>query len=382
MTGENGILTQANNAKDATEKASFEEQVKIAVLGSQSTNGKINNEDLKNNLNQIVGIEGVPDTITDESFPLVVKSGDNEVTINSDGSVEDITYITIEQAKDNGMLEESENSMVKVDDGTFKLPAGFKVSEDSANNIQDGIVIEDVNQNQFVWIPVTDGSKYIRNRTYIGETFSESAITDTGYLPDELQPDLNGETTQEGIGKINEAAETAIVLKAGGFYIARFETGIEGTDTLVSKKGATLWNDKPQEEAKIEAKNMVNTTHAKTALCSGIQWDVVMEFVNQKLDGATPAQTFDVRTGSDARHVGNVPEPSGENVADKVCNIYDLEGNCYEFVAELVKDSNDNYNPLIRGGANGSTYEASSRAMILKLGSLPDVSFRAVLYVI
>ena len=33
------------------------------------------------------------------------------------------------------------------------VPGGFKLAEDSGTNVKDGIVIEDENENQFVWIP-------------------------------------------------------------------------------------------------------------------------------------------------------------------------------------------------------------------------------------
>ena len=206
--------------------------------------------------------------------------------------------------------------------------------------------------------------------------------TDKDYLPDEIQPELNGETMAERIGAINEEAEREAVSSVGGFYIARFEAGQERTGTLVSKKNASVWSNISQEEAKNRAKDMIDTTHAKTALCSGIQWDVVMGFVNGKLDGATPAQKFNVSIGSATRRE-DAPTNTGINEADKVCNIYDLEANHMEFVAEIVSGSNGR--PLLRGdynsGASSGFYGACSRAGLL--GQENEIaSFRIVLYVL
>ena len=43
------------------------------------------------------------------------------------------------------------------------IPGGFKVSADSANNVTDGVVIEDNLGNQFVWIPVRNESEIVIN---------------------------------------------------------------------------------------------------------------------------------------------------------------------------------------------------------------------------
>ena len=37
-----------------------------------------------------------------------------------------------------------------------------------------------------------------------------------------------------------------------------------------------------QEESKEKSKKFVNNKNVRSALCSGIQWDVVMNFVNGK----------------------------------------------------------------------------------------------------
>ena len=36
----------------------------------------------------------------------------------------------------------------------IKVPGGFSIAEDSGISIEEGIVIEDEDNNQFVWIPV------------------------------------------------------------------------------------------------------------------------------------------------------------------------------------------------------------------------------------
>ena len=67
----------------------------------------------------------------------------------------------------------------------------------------------------------------------------------------------------------------------------------------------------------------------------GCQWDQVMKFVDDKLDGE--GNTFDVTTprttSGSTRHTGNLAA-TGNNINDKVQNIYDLEGNVTEWTLE------------------------------------------------
>ena len=68
-----------------------------------------------------------------------------------------------------------------------------------------------------------------------------------------------------------------------------------------------------------------------------------MAFVNGKNDGN--GIPFDVTKSDSNRHSGISSKNSGENEIDKVCNIYDLEGNKVEFVAEKYNNI-----PIYRGG--------------------------------
>ena len=91
LTGENGILTRASEASAKTEEANAKEQVQIAVTGSLGTDGMLENESLKNNLNQIENVSGVPEKITDGSYPLTVTvDGEYSYVINKDGTIGEV----------------------------------------------------------------------------------------------------------------------------------------------------------------------------------------------------------------------------------------------------------------------------------------------------
>ena len=131
------------------------------------------------------------------------------------------------------------------------------------------------------------------------------------------------------------ASEKETVLNAGGFYVGRYEAGKEeGNENPnpVSKKGATVWTNISQTDAKEKAKSFIQKADVKSALISGIQWDRVMQFVNGKLDG-NGVDEYNVTIFLSTRATGRGTY-AGQNKADMVCNIYDLAGNYWEYIAE------------------------------------------------
>ena len=90
LTGENGILTKANEAKTKTTEAGAYEQVEVAVAGSMGTDGQLNYTDLEKNLKNIDGIDEstVPSPITQENFPITVTVDGIDVEIKETGEVQ------------------------------------------------------------------------------------------------------------------------------------------------------------------------------------------------------------------------------------------------------------------------------------------------------
>ncbi len=238
------------------------------------------------------------------------------------------------------------------------IPAGFAVSQvEGEKEIDNGLVIIDSEGNEFVWIPVIDESKYIRNSTYEMADISLTSYDYDGYLPSTIED------------------EKKVVMNAGGFYIARYETGkeIKNNEYVpVSKERAVVWCNITQPEAQTTAESFISNRNVVSALISGTQWDVTMEFVNNK-------EGFIVTEALDNRHIGSLTV-SGQNQADKVCNIYDLEGNAWEYIAE--KNTYSSSSPYNRrgsyyNGSNAASYRSSCNGK-----SSSSRSFRMVLYVI
>ena len=102
---------------------------------------------------------------------------------------------------------------------------------------------------------------------------------------------------------------------------------------------------------------------------------------NGKKDGM--GNVFDVTTDNNNRHTYKEVIASGQNEADRVCNIYDLEANCREYVAESSKigfgwpyiTRGDDYNTAI------NNWPASYRYGSGFSYGFSRTSFRFVLYV-
>ena len=351
LTGNNGILTQAKNAKENTQVAKKDEENKLA------SNNNYINEQLGN---------AVPGKVVTET------KKDNYVDSNGDKTTipKGFTVSKIEEEQNvaNGLViyDIPENEIKNVDWKTK--------NEDGAYNVQ-------TLYNQFVWIPVASDDEYQRDFSYpswydknMDITPENSTFTDTGYLPIEIQPSTDDATN-------NETAERTAVLKYNGFYIARYEAGKDDSN-VVSKQNATVYVSETQTSFKAIGKTMYgdNSQYVKSAMCSGIQWDMVMKFVDGKKDGN--GNIYDVRTNNQTRHKGSDigVELAGKSIADKVQNIYDLEGNCREYVAEI----NNTSNPIVNRGGDyytGIKHTRASHRNSTGGAANGGVTFRPILYI-
>ena len=86
LTGENGMIAKANQAKEASKKAELRERIQLAVIASRAnTTGEIDKEVLHDELAKIEGIGDLPDK--DANFPWEVTAGGYTIKITEDGDV-------------------------------------------------------------------------------------------------------------------------------------------------------------------------------------------------------------------------------------------------------------------------------------------------------
>lgn len=292
------------------------------------------------------------------------------------------------------------NCVIKIQD-EYKviIPVGYavcKVNENGTANIitdindfklevikeiNNGIVIMDKERNEFVWIPVKEG-EYKRETNYSKTAVSEAAYSFSSALPEKINIPSN--ITKPAVDDSNystivENIERYTIEKAGGFYISRYEAGKpEETETKVpvSKKDVEAWTNISYEEAIEISKNMNKTEWVNSGLITGIQWDAVMKYIDNKITRS--GDTYLAKTRNEERHLGE-KRKTGDNLKDEICNIYDLEGNVWEYTAE--KTNYNVYTPYVYRGNSYLTYGSASYRNIGDGKANKDIGFRIMLYV-
>ena len=97
LTGDNGILGKANDAKTQTEQAKEDENLKIAMAGSYGIDGTIDKEQLNKNLKNINGLiynrKALSDRNKIANLPATVTLNGYDIGIDANGGVEKIPEI-------------------------------------------------------------------------------------------------------------------------------------------------------------------------------------------------------------------------------------------------------------------------------------------------
>ena len=335
-----GIIAHAKNARSTYETKSAEENELLQKLAEQmEAVGKV-----KDNLNKIIN-EDANTKLTDEY--------ENKITV----------------------------------------PAGFKILVDSTTgytadtiDVTKGIVVEDGEGNQFVWIPVgtiytnaqKTESKTITLGRYANFTKTNNAYTVAQVASDYAnQVDISNckEDTQ---GKHDANLQNEIAnnigefytktFASGGYYIGRYEARCEekrsdayvqnnSTPSITLKASDNVCNYILQKYAAYACKNMYTDKTYKSDLVNSYAWDTAIIFFqefgnNQTYSTQTSVNSSFAETGT-----------SGTNTKDVICNVYDMASNCYEWTTETYYISNNELCCVMRGGsvANTSAYTASSR---------------------
>jgi len=385
---------------------------------------QIGNDTMSNYISSINGGNGGQGGNTEVENP--GETPDPEDPDDTDGELP-----TYEEAEFNGELLAENATFTTVTaegDLTAVVPAGFKVinGRDGTQSVEKGLVIQDANGNEFVWIPVVYDPA--------GDADDSIKKLDTAFLA-ELKRSTTSSTYPEPYGQgyttpTTEADDYYDMMKSVqnnfGFYIGRYEAGIDpatnvartdkenrtttpvvvkrdcypynyvgwGESMSVYNTEVTYSSKKQGDSAVLLSKNLINsqTTGATSTLCYGVQWDAMLNFVedtNHSTSNSTEWGNYrDNQIDIDRQTARYTSSPSSDaewnlisETADKkypksntesillttgasdefeAKNIYDVAGN----VREWTMEAGSSGNRVVRGGyytSSGSNYPASNR---------------------
>ena len=371
LLGENGIIRTAQEAKNTWESAVANEQ-----------------EDLENLMNELNSIMNDNSETGGGNIP--EEPEDPTKGPNGKPLVDTITQI---QTGNNVEAEDKYGNPVVV-------PKGFKVVVDettrNATTVPEGIVIEDVSGNQFVWIPTgtykvdesgtTKTNDLTRREWGTKDVVKEpTLITGDDEASGRFGKIYFGEgdsrsVANDSIGNFLNSAKPSEKGGNGGFYIGRYEQG-KGN---VCKSGVSAYVSITRDTAKAQAEAMYTNKEqygVTSELISSYAWDTALNFICQNSEhGYKLATTREKNYGN----IGtNSKRKTGETPADCYSNIYDILGNFIEWTTEYssISEGPTSGSAVLRGGGASSIGYAANRSNFSATGYHNEISFRLSLYV-
>ena len=309
------------------------------------------------------------------------------------------------------------------------LPTGF--TQVKGTTLKNGLTIQDSTGNQYVWVEVPKTGK-----VYPTAGLSITNFTDEEYTAIETDLHTYTDVYRDGtsykdeyyseVGLTNDQytnlKKTMLksVYQNGGFYIGKYETGIENkpktsgsadtapTETPVIKQNAYPYNYVTCSQAQTLASNMESGNY-NTSLMFGVQWDLVLKYLETKGTAQADLKKDSTSWGNYSNNLWNItnenlkyaPNGSGWTSATEKAKvsksgillstgasddfskqgIYDLAGNVWEWTLEYTSYSS--IPCALRGGScinNGSNFPAAYRNGYSTTYYSDNIGFRLSLY--
>ena len=349
LTGQNGILTQAQNAKTTTANKSAEEKVKLSVMGARADDGTLTVGKLRTELANYGG------TVEGDTFPVTAKVDGKSFTVDANGNVTSAGSSTEPNppaSTENGTLgavtgNEKTNTTVKDSLGNqVVVPAGFKVINPT-ENVTNGIVVEDVSHSatagsQFVWIPVGEvvkDSSGNKETITLGRYSFDSSGNATAYSGSYTEDTASNHNSsyKNTIAKDIEDFKNKVNNITHGYYIGRYESRENETQVTV-KASDTVYNNIAQSDAATVSRGMYSDSNFESDLINSYAWDTAIVFL-QKFDNRANKASLKPYSQQTSLNTGSLASQGTNNLSDAskqdvVCNVYDMASNCWEWTTE------------------------------------------------
>ncbi len=409
LIGKNGIIGSAGQASETTKDVSEDEQLKLAVADALIYGtGTLTTDNVRQGLISEFGENKVTGTTFTGTGPWKFKGERKTYTIEKNGKITTgettkLTKAGTPVAKPEGWLDttgaiaDGAGNAIPLSNGYYYVGGDYDTGLVISDKEKDTLDATGVDSgNQFVWIPVDkddiikDGENVTGIKRYDWDT-STGEIKETDLSSDYTEPYYGA--PENGWEKTEYNLMVASVAKYGGFYIGRYEAGVNQTNfrnaetaaqDVVVKKGVApynyvKWGKSMTEEGNGTTKNETGAVYLarnkyigdKTGVTStlvyGVQWDAMCRYIGANKAKMACSQSI----------VGS----TGNNPEDVARNIYDLAGNCMEWTMEAF----GNYSSRVkRGGVFSLDYPVCKRLGDMSCGAPfydDSYSFRIALYV-
>ncbi len=389
LSGENGILTKATQSKEWTERADAKEQAQLDILAWQSEKiSKGENSDLNDSI-----VKGI---LTGKSY---VKTANDTSFITANGGHE-ILYSDLYTKTTPAGPKTGESGYAGGYYDDPYIPVGFEHTGNDDWNSGYTIIGKAGTDNagdEFVWVPCVLDQARVKE----GDSVVSFGAIYTGKYA------LNGPPVTEWYQEQTGIDIKESVGKYGGFYISKYEAGIEGEkdnytlyteagndiDALTSTSTKPLfqarkgvWNYISRNDAKNVSENMVAAgSGVKSALVSGECWDTTLQWIVNTIDSEYDTNSTGKGNYHDNSSITEHITVTGSSSAYGINNIFDMSGNVGEWTSEYGIYSGDTIlSP--RGGyfyypsSNGTAAKRDTRGGSSPGGPELGIGFRAVLY--
>ena len=213
------------------------------------------------------------------------------------------------------------------------LPTGF--TQVDGTNLDNGLTIQDSKGNQYVWVevPMTQevyptaglGITSFTNEEYTKIETDLHTYTDyyrngtdykDEYSSDEYLSDVATGLTSTQYAELKKKMLKS-VYKNGGFYVGKYETGIEDapktdgsdsvspTETPVIKQNAYPYTYVTCSQAQALANSMESGSY-NTSLMFGVQWDLVLKYLETKGTAQADLKTNSTSWGNYYNNLWNI----------------------------------------------------------------------------
>ena len=363
LTGNNGILTKANEAKNEVEEANQEEELKLAKIELQMNTDK--NELTLSNGNSLFKDKNGDFAIIPKGF--IVSKFEDEMIIENG--------LVIYQINDNENLEWTEESKQKMQEEYNQfvwIPVdnpntmyGIDKNGKKWGKLYNAIDINEPNNwietNDLINITLIDGDGSFREPDIVlGKDFDQEILSEMNNILEKSyknEKDFKKDLEEDFTDRIKS------IKIYNGFYVGRYETSSEGATSTSQGTGFLVQSKKNVRSSTADnnstykwyglyaTQKLYNTNSIQGSMIYGCQYDQVMKWL----------KSSGIEIESSIPHVGTARNETritgNQSFNDKLNNIYDLYGCNYEWTIEAV----NNDSRVRRGGYFGYADSPSTR---------------------